>query len=93
MQDIKSSYGRKGIRVLDACPTRAIRHHLGNVGVGTSLEAVRAEVESEITHQMLTNHAEAHLWTPKLIRDTIRFAEWQHLENRAEYAVVMGASL
>ena len=93
MQDIKSSYGRKGIRVSDKCPTRAIRHHLGRVNVSTSVKDVVDEVKAEISHQILTNVEERDLWTEKLIRDTVRFAEWQHLENRAEYAVVMGASL
>lgn len=27
------------------------------------------------------------------ISDTVRFTLWQHAENRAEYATVMGASL
>lgn len=93
MQDIKSDFGRKGIRVSDKCPTRAIRHHLGNVNVSTSLRDVLDEVKAEISHQILTNTAERDDWTEKLISDTLRFTRWQHLENRAEYAVVMGASL
>lgn len=92
MQDIKSSYGRKGIRVLDACPTRAIRHHLGRVNVGTSVDDVLDEVRDEISRQILKG-VQVEMWTEKMVRDTLRFAEWQHLENRAEYAVVMGASL
>jgi len=92
MQDIKSSYGRKGIRVSDRCPTRAIRHHLGRVNVGTSVEDVLAEVRAEIQSK-IDEGTEAVDWTPKMVSDTLRFAEWQHLENRAEYAVVMGASL
>jgi hypothetical protein len=92
MQNIQSSYGRKGIRVSDRCPTRAIRHHLGRVNVSTSVEDVLTEVRAEIQSQ-IAKGVEADAWTLKLINDTLRFAEWQHLENRAEYAVVMGASL
>ena len=93
MQHIESSWGRKSINVEDRCPTRAIRHHLGNVHVGTPVEDVVLEVKAEIAKMVLTHPDEAHLWTPKMVRDTLRFARWQHEENRAEYAVVMGASL
>lgn len=93
MQDIKSNWGRKGIRVADKTPTRAIRHHLGNVHVGVPTSEVVDEVKAEIARVIVKHPDEADQWTEKLISDTLRFAAWQHEEDRAEYAVVMGASL
>ena len=91
MQTFTSDYGRKGIRVPDRCPTRAIRHHLGNVHVGTSDHDVEMELRAEIElAQMGPQGAE---WTPEMVRAAIRYALWQHGENRAEYSMVMGASL
>lgn len=87
MQTFTSGYGRKGIRVADATPTRAIRHHLGNVHVATSLDEVTDEVKAEIAKQIASG---AEGWTPQVIRDTVRFTRWQHLENREEYLYVMG---
>ncbi len=90
VQVFTSSYGRKGCRVPAATPTRAIRHHLGNVHVGTPVSVVRAEIAMEVSKQVRKG---AEGWTPEMCRAAERFAEWQHLENRAEYAMVMGASL
>lgn len=88
VQVFTSSYGRKGCRVPAATPTRAIDHHLGNVHVGTSVQDVRDEVAAEISRQVAKG---AEGWTQELARATLRYAEWQHLENRAQYAWVMGS--
>lgn len=93
MQNIKSNFGRKGIRVPDRCPTRAIRHHLGNVNVNTSMRMIELEVRANIARQVAKRGPEAAEWTDSMINHTVRFALWQHEENRAEYAVVMGAAL
>jgi hypothetical protein len=93
MQTFTSDYGRKGCRVPDACPTRAIRHHLGRVHVGTSPAVVAAEIRAEIDRTLAERPQDAATWTPTMRRAAVRFALWQHAENRAEYAVVMGASL
>lgn len=86
MQTFTSAYGRKGIRVADATPTRAIRYHIGRISVGTDVKEVVAEVRDEIAKRIAAGDPG---WTPKLIRDSIRYTEWQHLENRAEYLYVM----
>jgi hypothetical protein len=93
MQELKSSYGRKGCRVPDACPTRAIRRHLARVNVATSPADVAAEVRAEITLRVARHPEDAAAWDPTMRRAAVRYALWQHAENRAEYAMVMGASL
>jgi hypothetical protein len=92
VQEFKSSYGRKGCRVPDACPTRAIRHHLGRVSVGTSPADVAAEVRAEITLRVARHPEDAAAWSPTMRRAAVRYALWQHAENRAEYAAVMGGA-
>lgn len=90
MQTFTSSYGRKGCRVSDPTPTRSIRYHLDRMSVGTSVADIRDEVRRAITQRVAAGDEG---WTPQVCRDAERFAVWYHLENRAEYAVVMGASL
>lgn len=91
MQDIKSNWGRSGIRVSDPTPTRAIRYHLARTHVATPMSEVVAEVEAEIA-RMIATGPDPDAWTPQVIRDTVRFTRWQHLENRAEYEIVMGGA-
>ena len=86
-QSFRSQYGRKGIRVAGPVPTYAIRRHLGNVHVGASFADVERETREQIQQQI---DAGADGWTEAIIRDTVRFTLWQHAENRAEYAYVMG---
>lgn len=93
MQTFTSDYGLGGCRVPDACPTRAIRRHLGSVHVNTSPRDVAAEVHAEITLRVARHPEDAAAWSPEMRRAAVRFALWQHAENRAEYAAVMGASL
>ncbi len=93
MQVFTSDYGRKGCRVPDATPTRAITYHLNRTHVSTPVQDVRDEVAAEISKQVAKG---AEGWTAEIARAALRFAEWQHLENRAQYDWVMagmGASL
>lgn len=87
MQTFTSAYGRKGIRVSDLCPTRAIRWKLGSLHVGTPTDDVERLVREAATARM--DEGSDLRWTPALIREAVRFARWQHEENRAEYAYVM----
>ncbi len=91
MQNIKSDFGRKGIRVPDRCPTRAIDHYLGTVHVSTSDHDVEMEIRAEIEQAQMGPQGDE--WTPEMVRAAIRYALWQHAENRALFDVVMGASL
>ena len=86
MQTFRSEYGRPGIRVEDTVPTWAIQHKLGNVHVATPVSEVEAMVAREVERRAACDDG----WTDKVIRDTLRFARWQHKENRAEYRYVMG---
>ena len=88
-QYIRSGYGRKGIRVDDRCPTRAIRHHLGRTHVGTPVSEVSADVQAEIDRQKVDAPDD---WSPLMVRQALRFTQWQHEENRAEYRYVMGGT-
>jgi hypothetical protein len=85
MQTKKSQWGNKGIRVSDACPTKAIDWKMGKISVGTS--------DVEIGNIIRTGVRESKdgRWTPKLTAEAIRYALWVHTENRAEYDAVVGA--
>jgi hypothetical protein len=87
MQTATSSYGRKGIRVSDACPTRAIRRRMGSVHVTAPDHYIE-----EMVRKGVKDSKDAR-WTPKLINEAVRYALWIHHENGAEYGAVMGASL
>jgi hypothetical protein len=87
MQSFTSQYGRKGIRVPDTCPTRAIRYKLGQTHVGTSPDEIERMIREEISQQRSKG---AKGWTPAMETATVRFALWQHAENLAEYGSVMG---
>jgi hypothetical protein len=88
-QSFRSKYGRKGITVPAECPTYAIRRRLGRVHVGTSFEDVETMIRESVAHSR--NADPNGLWTAKAERDAIRFALWQHEENSASYAWVMGS--
>ncbi len=91
-QVFKSEYGRKGIRVADACPTRAVAYHLSLTHVGRPMAKVEAEVRAEIEKMKVKVPKERAAWTESMVRDTLRFTAWQHEENRAEYRYVMGGT-
>ena len=84
MQHLDSGWDREPIEVSDLCPTIAIRRKLGDVHVGTRPD----EVEALIREAARTSKDKRV--TPELTDESIRFALWQHAENRAEYAYVMG---
>jgi hypothetical protein len=70
-------------------PTRAVDRMLGRIHVGTP----DAEVEATMLRQIevaIGFGAEADAWTPKIQRQTVRYAVWQHHRNQAMYARVMG---
>jgi hypothetical protein len=87
MQTATSSYGRKGIRVDDLVPTRAIRRRMGSVHITAPDSYVEKLVRTEIAQQTDPR------WTAKLADQTVRYALWIHHENGAEYSFVMGGSL
>lgn len=78
-QRFESHYGREAIEVSAECPTRAIRWLLGNIHVGTS----DAEIEAEIRRR--ANPATDARWTEEFTAEAVRFALWEHAENRALY--------
>ena len=87
MQTKKSQWGNKGIRVSDACPTRAIDWKMGKISVATS------DVEISNIVRTGVKASKDGRWTPALTKEAIRYALWVHHENQAEYGAVMGASL
>lgn len=68
-------------------PTYAIDRRLGRVHVGTP----DAEVEALVAEAIATAEKgpEGAQWTPKIKRQTIRYAIWRHHRNLAEYRRVM----
>lgn len=86
-QTFRSQYGRKGISVSERCPTRALRSRLGRTHVGTSVAVVESMVRDAVAGQRAAGNAG---WTKVLENEAVRFALWQHAENRAEYEFVMG---
>ena len=89
MQSFRSQYGRKGIRVSDRCPTRQIRWKLEQTHVGKPLEEIEAMVRAAVARRRDEGGLGLE-WTDELEREAVRFARWQHEENRAEYRFVMG---
>jgi len=87
MQTKKSQWGNKGIRVSDACPTKAIDWKMGQVSVNTSAVEVRNIIARGV------KQSKDGRWTPKLMSEAIRYALWVHAENRAEYDAVVGARI
>jgi hypothetical protein len=93
MQVFTSQYGRKGCRVSDAVPTRSIRRYLGTVHVGVSDAGIEAAIREQIRKVRDGNaFGEADRWTDLLAEQTVRYAVWQHGENRAEYTFVMNGA-
>lgn len=92
MQVFKSDYWERGVRVSDKTPTRELRHRLGRTSVGRSTHHVVEEVLDAIEYRVVGQRNTAG-WTFDLARDTVRFAVWQHLENRAEYQYVWNGPL
>lgn len=87
-QRIKSQYGRKAIVVSDACPTIAIRRKLGRMHVSTRPGVVEDMVRDAAAGQRAGGNDG---WTAEAEGEAVRFALWQHDENRAEYGWVMGS--
>jgi hypothetical protein len=85
MQTKKSQWGNKGIRVSDACPTRAIDWKMGQINVHLAGDQVAAIVREGV------RSSKDGRWTPKLIEEAVRYALWVHAENKAEFNAVMGA--
>lgn len=86
-QSFRSQYGRKGITVPALIPTFALRRKLGNVHVSTPDAGVERLVREA---PGIRNDPR---WTPKMIEEAVRFALWQHHENRAEYRAVMSGTV
>lgn len=82
VQRFESGYGREAIEVSRECPTAAIRWLLGRVYVGTPFEEIEAEIRRRI------NVATDPRWTPEKVDEALRFARWEHAENRALYSMV-----
>lgn len=91
-QVFRSQYGRKGITVSAECPTFAIRRKLGNVHVGTPDAAIEDMIRNAPGAQSRTDQRTGTAITDQQIAEAVRFALWQHAENRAEYGYVMGGS-
>ncbi len=88
MQSFRSQYGRKGVRVSDYCPTRAITWKMGQTHVGTPAR----DVEQLVRDALESKYAKRDpRWTPAREAEAVRFALWQHAENGAEYQHAMGA--
>ena len=84
----ESRYGREPITVPGACPTYAIRHRLGSVHVGTHPDYIAEMIRDTVASRRETRDT---TWTAELEEAAVAFALWQHEENRAEYAYVMGS--
>lgn len=87
-QRIKSQYGRQGITVSDSCPTNAIRRMLGKTHVSTRPGLVEDMVRDAAAGQRAGGNDG---WTVEAEEEAVRYALWQHDENRAEYGWVMGS--
>lgn len=88
-QSFRSQYGRKGISVPASCPTRALRWKLNRMHVSTSDADVEAMVREAVAEQRAAGNAG---WTAAAEKSALRFALWQHAENRAAYGYVTGGS-
>lgn len=69
-------------------PTYAIDRKLGRVHVGTPDSEVEAMIREAIERMM--QGPQADQWTPKIQRQTVKYALWRHHRNLAEYVWVMG---
>lgn len=87
MQVFSSQYGRKGIRVGNLCPTRAITWKLGDTSSGTPVAQVEQLVRGNVRKARKRGVAG---WTDQREAEAVRFALWQHAENGAEHRHVMG---
>ena len=83
MQTFVSQYGRDTISVPDKCPTISIRCRLGSVHVREPDAYVRRLVVDQVRTVRETIPAERDAWDLSMIRAAVRFALWQHRENRA----------
>ena len=87
-QHIESHHRRRSITVSDECPTRAIRHRLGNIHVATPAADVEYLIRDAVNTRRALGHAE---WTREREDEAVRFALWEHAENFALYAYVMSS--
>lgn len=75
-------------RVDPIVPTRAIDRKLGRVHVGTPDSEVGTIVREAIAAAL--NGPQAESWSPKIQRQTVKYAIWRHHRNLDEYRWVMG---
>ena len=85
-QTLESQWGRPSLTVAAEIPTRALRHKLGRVHVGTD----EGELLREIAAAMLRS---PDSYSDEQQRQTLEAARWLHAENRAEFAAVMAGRL
>lgn len=64
-------------------PTRAIKHHMGNVHVGTSDAMVEQDIRNAISQ------TKDGRWTNEIMAECIEYAIACHRENQALYNEVM----
>lgn len=77
VQRFESRYDRDPIEVSPECPTVAIRWILGRMHVGTPDAEIEAEIRRRVTEKTDPR------WTPEKLDEAVRFALWEHAENRA----------
>lgn len=70
-------------------PTFAIDRRLGRVNVGAPDSEVEAMIREAIESQLAGPDADK--WTPKIQRQTVKYALWHHHRNLAQYVWVMGS--
>lgn len=88
MQTFQSLHGSPDIVVSDECPTNEICGRLDRTHVGTSFSIIREEINQAVERQQ---QAGVEAWTPSKRLEAIRFAEWYHYENQAEYRHATGS--
>ncbi len=86
MQTFESMHGSPDIVVSDECPTNEIRLKLDRIHVGTSFSIIREEINQAVERQQAAGVA---AWTTIKRLEAVRFAEWYHYENQAEYRHAM----
>jgi hypothetical protein len=74
-------------RVDPLVPTVAIDRQLRRVHVGTPDDVVESMIAEAVDRQAAG--PEAHLWTAKIRRQTVRYALWRHHRNLDQYRAVM----
>lgn len=89
MQTFQSMHGSPDIAVSDECPTIEIRHKLDRTHVGVSFSDIRESINKAVEGQQRKGVAG---WTPSKRLEAVRFAEWYHYENQAEYRHATGAT-